>query len=76
MKTTRIKYGLTFCAVVLMASAAFRTAADQPARSAQSEESYTGTVTAVDPQNHTLKVKGWMLPHKSFDLGDTVFTFC
>ncbi|HEY5042510.1 MAG TPA: hypothetical protein VIK53_10960 [Verrucomicrobiae bacterium] len=70
MKTTRTKYLMAACAAVLTATAAFRASADQSATTARPDENYTGTVTAVDPQEHVLSVKGWMLSHKSFNLGD------
>lgn len=69
MKTTMKKW-TAVCAAVLAATAAFRAAADQAALAARLEKSYTGTVAAVDPKEHTLNVKGWTMFTKAFNLAD------
>jgi Cu/Ag efflux protein CusF len=43
-----------------------------PAAAKSNEKSYTGTVVSVDPKEHVLNVKGWML-NKAFNLGETCF---
>lgn len=62
-------------AAVLTATAAANAVADQtapagqPTPAAGPEVNYTGKVIAVDPQNHTLTVKSWLLSQKEFNLG-------
>jgi Cu/Ag efflux protein CusF len=68
MKTTRTTNWITACAAVLTATAAFRASADQTAAAARPERSYTGTVFSVDPQEHILNAKGFVLS-KKFNLG-------
>ena len=52
----------------LTTTAAFNALADQAAKAARPEKSYTGTVVSVDPQEHVLIMKGFMLS-KTFNLG-------
>lgn len=71
MKTTRMNNWLAASAVVLLAAAGPRVLADQPdtAATAKPEISKcTGTVDAVDPNEHVLSIKGWLL-RRSFNLG-------
>lgn len=74
MKTTKAVW-LAVGAAVLTATAAFRASADQPTTSAaaqpeRADKSYTGTVTAIDPKEHVMSVKGWTMMNKSFNLGE------
>ena len=69
MKTTKLKW-LAICAAGLATSTGFRAAADQPAPAAKPENHYTGTVISVDPMDHTLNTKGFILS-KKFNLGTT-----
>jgi len=75
MKTLQLKNWLAIGAALLITATASRVLADdQPATTttttaAKTEMStYTGTVAAVDPNEHVLSVKGWLL-RKSFNLG-------
>jgi len=61
---------MAVCTSILTATAAFRASADQTATAARPEKNYTGTVVSVDPKEHTLDVKGFVLS-KQFNLGDT-----
>lgn len=70
MKTTRIKNWVVVCAAVLMATAVFRASADQTTTTVKADESYTGTIKTVNPNEHTLSVKGWAIWSKTFNLGD------
>jgi hypothetical protein len=73
MKTTHSKAWVAVCTSFLTAVASSRSLADQPAATASGStdhlKDYTGTVASVDPKEHVLKVKGWML-NKAFNLGD------
>lgn len=69
MKMTGTKNWLAVFASVLTV-AAFRAAADQPALVAPPENHYTGTVSAIDPDEHVLNVQGWLRMHKTFNLGE------
>ena len=66
-KTTAINW-TAVCAAVLTATAALRASADESAAAARPEKSYTGTVVSVDPQEHVLNAKGFVLSRK-FNLG-------
>jgi hypothetical protein len=68
MKTIGSIRWLAVCAAA--AAAVFRAAADQPATAARPENHYTGTVVAVDPKEHVLSVKEWLMFQKAFNLGD------
>lgn len=74
MKTLKLKSWMAVGTALLITATATRALADQPAAAttpapAQREvSSYTGTVAAVDPNEHVLSVKGW-LSNKSFNLG-------
>jgi Cu/Ag efflux protein CusF len=50
--------------------AAFRVSADQTAVTAKPERHYQGMIVSVDPQEHTLKTRGFILS-KHFSLGNT-----
>jgi Cu/Ag efflux protein CusF len=67
MKTIKSTRWLAVAAAVLTA-AAFRASADQPLTVALPVNHYTGTVAAVDPADHTLTTKGFLLS-KKFNLG-------
>src|ERR1051325_8673111 len=54
----------------LVSTAAVRAFADEVATSTKQDKTYTGTVTAVDPQERVLHVKGLMFT-KKFNLGDS-----
>ena len=64
-----------FCAAAIMASATFRTSADDASsataagKTAQPDKTCTGTITALDPREQTMQLQGWTLFHKSFNLG-------
>ena len=73
MKTLQFKNGFAIGAALLLTVTATRALADdQPATSTAAAKpelnTYTGTVAAVDPNEHVLSVKGWLL-RKSFNLG-------
>jgi len=70
MKTTKVKDWTAVCAAVLTATAVFRASADQSATAARPEKGYTGTVSLVDPTEHVLRVKGWLMLNKTFNFGD------
>jgi Cu/Ag efflux protein CusF len=61
------------CTVVCMSALTLATAlgarADQTEAPAKPDKSYTGMASTVDPQEHTLSLKGVFL-HKKFNLGD------
>jgi hypothetical protein len=59
------------CVSILAMTAVLRSSADQAATTLQPKETYTGTVTVVDPQGRVLDVKGGTLSNKKFNLGDT-----
>jgi Cu/Ag efflux protein CusF len=54
---------------VLSWSPATQARADQAVAAAKPEQTYTGTVQAVDPQDHTLNARHWLQTRK-FNLGD------
>lgn len=68
-KTTKQTMAL---ATVLIVTAAFNapSLADQAMSVAGPEKCYTGQVVSVDPQDHTLNVKSWLLSKKEFNLGN------
>ncbi|HTL73032.1 MAG TPA: DUF5666 domain-containing protein [bacterium] len=73
MKMLQLKNWLAVGAALLLTATASRVLADdQPATTTPAAKpemsTYTGTVAAVDPNEHVLSVKGWLL-HKSFNLG-------
>jgi hypothetical protein len=70
MKTNMLKYRMAVWAAVLVATAVFRASADQAATAVQPDKCYTGTVSAIDPQEHTMTVKEWALSKRAFNLGD------
>jgi Cu/Ag efflux protein CusF len=76
MRTTALRTWTVVGVSVLTATAAVRSLADQAMTATKPEKSYTGTVVSVNPQEHVLKVKGFWLFSKSFNLGDTCsYTF-
>jgi hypothetical protein len=71
MKLIKAKNWTAACAAVLAATAVLHALADQVAMTEKPdrpEKSYTGTVVSVDPQEHTLNAKGFVLSRK-FNLG-------
>jgi hypothetical protein len=72
MKMTPIKTWLAAWVSVLTITSALTALADQPAETTatKSEETYSGTVVAVDLKEHVLRVKGWAFSKKSFNLGE------
>lgn len=68
MKTTALRTWTAIGLTVLITGAGFRALADQPATADSSDKTYTGTVTAVDPKERVLTVKG-LLWSKQFNLG-------
>ena len=78
MKTTRSKTWTTWmavCASGLTLGTALPAVADGTATAtpATDEKSYTGTVVSIDPKEHVLDVKGWMMINRSFNLGGNCF---
>jgi len=69
MKTTSINNWLGAGMAVFASVMTFHALADQPSP-AQAEENYTGIITSVNPQEHLLNVRGWMMTRKTFHLGD------
>jgi hypothetical protein len=61
----------SFCAALIAASATFRSSAEDAESSVvdPAENTYTGTVTALDTGEHVMKVKSWTMFHRSFNLG-------
>jgi Cu/Ag efflux protein CusF len=75
MKTAASHTWTVVCLSALAATGVFPAWADQATTVAKQQMNYTGIVVAVEPQEHVLKVKGWLLT-KSFNLGDTcAYTF-
>lgn len=70
MNATRTNDWTTVCVAILTATAVFRASADQAAVTAKPEKHYDGIIVSVDPQEHTLKAKGFILS-KHFSLGNT-----
>ena len=68
MKTTRTRHWTAVCAALFTATAVLRASADSTATAVKPEKSYTGTVVSVDPQEHTLDARGFVLS-KKFNLG-------
>jgi hypothetical protein len=58
------------CAAVLTLAAVARAQADPAAPAIRPDRQYTGTIVSADPQNHTLKAKGFFFS-KAFNLGDS-----
>ena len=76
MKTNKLRVWMVVCMSVLPATTALRLSADQVAAAAKPEKTYTGMVTSVDPNEHVLSVKKWMMLNKKFNLGDgCAYTF-
>jgi len=70
MKTTALRRWTAVCLSVLTAAAIISASADPQTTAAKHNKSYTGKVKAVDPKEHMLSVKGFMLG-KTFNLGDS-----
>lgn len=70
MKTNKLKNWLAVFAVVCTATAAMPATADQPSATTRPDKHYTGTVVSVDPNEHMLTVKSWLMFKKTFNLGD------
>jgi hypothetical protein len=60
---------MAVCASVLTAASVATTSADQATTAPRPEKHYTGTVVSVNPNEHTLDVKGFLFG-KKFNLGD------
>lgn len=73
MNSSLQQLAASFCAALITASATFRSTAEDSEASLDStgpgEKTYTGTVTALDPDEHVMKVKSWTMFHRSFNLG-------
>ncbi len=69
MKMTKTKQAIGLAAV-LTGTAALNALGDQSMPAAGAEKNYTGEIISVDPQEHMLRVKSWMLSKKEFNLGD------
>jgi Cu/Ag efflux protein CusF len=70
MKTTAVKtWTVVGASVLTLAALPSRADQNQSPTTAKPDKTYTGTVTAVDPQNHTLQVRGFLWSEK-FNLGD------
>jgi len=60
---------------MLVAGATLPALADDSAAAVKPEKTYTGTVVSVNPQEHTLKLRGFLFS-KTFNLGDNcTYTF-
>jgi hypothetical protein len=72
MKLNKTTKQTMVMAAVLTATAAFNASAsaDQNMPAARSEKFYTGVVTSVDPQDHTMKVKSWLVSKREFNLAN------
>lgn len=72
MKTPNLRNSITVGVAALIVAATSHVLADDqaiaPTVAKPEISTYTGTVAAVDPNEHVLDVKGW-LQHKSFNLG-------
>ena len=60
---------MAVCASVLTAASVVTASADQATTAARPEKNYTGTVVSVNPNEHTLDVRGFLFS-KKFNLGD------
>ena len=69
MKTHALSKWTAVCLSALTISAAANARAARPAAADKQDSTYTGTVAAVDANEHILKVKGFLL-HKNFNLGN------
>ena len=63
---TRTALGLSLLTLVMT----FTATAAQPATTAKGEKNFTGMIVTVDPKEHTLGVKGFVVS-KTFNLGDS-----
>ena len=70
MNTIALSKWTAVCLSALTVNAAASARADQSAAADKQDRTYTGTVAAVDANEHILKVDGLLL-HKDFDLGKT-----
>ena len=69
MNANRLCTWTAVCASVFTLTAALKVSADQTATAAKPEKTYTGMANAINPNERTLDVKGFMLS-KKFNLGD------
>lgn len=69
MKTYKLCAWTAVCASALTLTGVLTAFADQTAAAAKPNKTYTGTVVSVNPKEHTLKVKGFLLS-KGFNLGE------
>ena len=70
MNTIALSKWTAVCLSALTVNAAASARADQSAAADKQDRTYTGTVAAVDANEHILKVDGLLL-HKDFNLGNT-----
>lgn len=76
MKLNMIKTWKPVCTSLFTALVAYGAAADQadstaaPTAGATPEKTYKGTVVYADANNHMLRVKGWFMGDRSFNLGN------
>jgi hypothetical protein len=76
MKTPSHKLA-AFCAAAIMASATFRTSADDAGSTAPAgqavhpDRTCTGIITTVDTREQTVKLQDWAMFHRSFNLGSS-----
>jgi len=68
MKMNKTKQTMALAAI-MAATAAFTARAGQAVTVAGPEETYTGQIVSIDPQDRTLRVKSWTLSQKEFNLG-------
>jgi hypothetical protein len=68
MKTNKLCAWTAVCASVLTLTGVLTASADQTAAAARPDKTYTGTVVSVNPNEHTLEVKG-LLFSRHFNLG-------
>jgi Cu/Ag efflux protein CusF len=72
MKQNKTTKHTMVLAAVLTGTAALNgsASADQNMPAAGSEKSYTGVVTSVDPQDHSMRVKSWLVSKREFNLAN------
>jgi Cu/Ag efflux protein CusF len=75
MKTTALRTCLAVCVSVLATTGMMRVFADQdtatqPVNQGEKMKIYTGTVTAVDPNKHTMAIQDYLVTRR-FDLGSS-----
>src|SRR5580700_6682346 len=70
MKATTLNPWTVTRASLFSTFAAFEPAADGDAAARRPERSFRGTVISVDATEHLLRVRGWLMFQKAFNLGD------